>query len=248
MLVDTMLAAQTTRPLLGKSGIVTGASRGIGRAIAVCLARAGAAVLVGFETNAAAAQDAVEQIRAEGGNATPWRLDVLEMAPPLDADFLVNNAGISQGRSVGRMSHMDWDRTLDVNLGGAFRMTQAVLPGMIERGYGRIVNISSVVGLDGRLGPTSYAASKAGLIGLTKAAALELAHKGVTVNAIAPGFIQGTGLLAQVPEPMRADVLSKIPMGRFGKPEDVAQAALYLIAYGDYVTGTVLNVSGGWLT
>jgi NAD(P)-dependent dehydrogenase (short-subunit alcohol dehydrogenase family) len=235
--------------LKDKLGLVTGGGRGIGRAISVVLASEGAHVLVGFDRNEDAALATVKGIKDAGWKASAIRVSLTEdYAYSFNVDFLVNNAGISAGRSVSRTTLMDWCATLDVNLTGSFTMMQACLPGMIERGWGRIVNVASVVGMDGRLGPSSYAASKAGLVGLTKAAALELAKKGITVNAIAPGFIENTGLLDQVPDKILDDVLARIPMGRFGTTEEVAQAALYLIAHGDYVTGTVLNVSGGWYT
>jgi NAD(P)-dependent dehydrogenase (short-subunit alcohol dehydrogenase family) len=235
-------------PLVGRRGLVTGAGSSIGRAIALELGAAGAFVGVCYRQNEVGAERVVAEIDAHGGQAVALELDVRTPVIEFNADFLVNNAAITAGRSVAKTTREDWQRVLDVNLTGAFMMTQAVVPYMLEQGYGRIVNIASVVGLDGRLGPSSYAASKAGLVGFTKAAALELAHKGITVNAIAPGFIDDTGLLGQVPESLRQDVLQRIPMRRFGRVEDVARAALYLIAFGDYVTGTVLNVSGGWHT
>ncbi len=241
--------------LAGQSGIVTGASSGIGRAIAIELARAGAYVVVGYREHSYAAAEVTDEILAFGGQAGTFQLDVVlsqadvaDMADQLKPSFLVNNAGVTAGRSVRFTTDTDWQRCLGVNLTGTFLMTQAVLPGMIERKYGRIVNLTSVVGLTGRLGPASYAASKAGIVGFTQATAREVASKGITVNAIAPGFIADTGLLSAVKPELQEKILADIPMGRWGRPHEVAEAALYLIAHADYVTGTVLNVSGGWHT
>jgi NAD(P)-dependent dehydrogenase (short-subunit alcohol dehydrogenase family) len=236
--------------LNGKAAVVTGGSSAIGAAISADLALAGASVFVGYNTNLTAAIEVCEAITAAGGYAEPtlWRTtSLVEWDLHGDIDILVNCAGVTAGRSVRNMTDADWQHVLDVNLTGAMKATRAVLPGMLERGYGRVVNITSVVGIDGRLGPSSYAASKAGLIGFTKACALEVASKGVTVNAVAPGFIDGTGMLAGVPEQLREKVLTQIPMQRFGSVADVARAVEFLV-HSDYITGTVLNVSGGYLT
>jgi acetoacetyl-CoA reductase len=235
----------------GKYAFVTGASRGIGAAVALELARLGAHVMIGYDTR----EDLAKLVKAEAealygpgcAEIAQLSLDPKAIISPFDCDILVNNAGISNGRSVGRTSIDAWEATLDVNLTGAFRMTQAGLGHMIEQGWGRIVNVTSVVGIDGRLGPSSYAASKAGLIGFTKSAALELANKGITVNAVAPGFIAATGLIERVSPENLERVLESIPMGHFGAPRDVALAVGYLVQ-AEYVTGTVLNVSGGYLT
>ena len=173
-------------------------------------------------------------------------LAILEPAR-MTFDILINNAGITAGRSILKTMEDDWENVLDVNLSGAWRMMRQCLPHMLEQKWGRIINISSVVGLDGRLGPAPYAASKAGLVGLTKSAAHELAAKGITVNAVAPGFIQDTGMVNALPDHVKAGLEASIPMGRLGCPEDVAQAVLYLVN-APYVTGEVLNVSGGYLT
>jgi len=237
-------------PLVGRHALITGGGHGIGRAISLELARQGAAVTIGYNTRGDQAEMTMREVRAYGGDAEILKVALVNEYPiltELDCDILVNNAGVTAGRSVGKTTLSDWRNVVDVNLTGTFRITQIALPAMIARGWGRIVNIVSVVGLDGRLGPASYAASKAGLVGFTKATAIELAHKGITVNAVAPGFIDRTGMLSEVSQENREKVLSQIPMRRFGQPQDVARAVMYLIE-SNYVTGTVLNVSGGYST
>ena len=162
-------------------------------------------------------------------------------------DALVNNAGITRDRSLAKMSPEEWGDVIQTNLTSVFQMTSRVLPHMVQAGYGRIVNISSVIGVHGNFGQANYAAAKAGIIGFTKSAALEVARKGVTVNAIAPGFIE-TEMIAAMPEDVRAKILAKIPMGRFGLPEEIAQAAAFLISSGDYITGQVIAIDGGLYT
>jgi 3-oxoacyl-(acyl-carrier-protein) reductase len=241
--------------LTGRSGIVTGAGRGIGRAIALELGRHGANVAVGFSQNGEAAEEVVGEIRASGADAFPLQANVSrpeEVKPAIASaadrfgriDFLVNNAGITRDRTLARMSHDEWNAVIDVNLHSIFNVTSEVLPYMLREGYGRLVNVSSVVGQSGNFGQTNYAAAKAGIIGFTKSAALEVARKGITVNCIAPGFTE-TDMLAAVPNEGQQAVLAKIPMGRFGRPEEMATAALFLIAYGDYITGQVIAVNGG---
>lgn len=182
------------------------------------------------------------------GSIEPLAMDVHDPGVWVyNYDILINNAGISAGRSVPRTVEQDWQNVLDTNLSGAWRLTALCVPHMIAQAWGRIVNISSVVGIDGRLGPATYAASKAGLVGLTKATAHEFAHKGITVNAVAPGFIADTGLMAGLPQPRLLEIRKQIPMDRFGTVDDVAGAVLYLLN-APYVTGTVLNVSGGYVT
>jgi NAD(P)-dependent dehydrogenase (short-subunit alcohol dehydrogenase family) len=249
-MIDTMNNVIEQDVLNGKTALVTGGSSRIGAAIATTLGMAGAAVIVGYNQHTVEALEIAAAINRGGGNAVtyPWRTQSLvEWDIHVDIDILVNCAGVTAGRSVKNMTDADWQHVLDVNLTGAMKSTRSVLPGMLESGYGRIINITSVVGIDGRLGPSSYAASKAGLIGFTKACALEVAAKGVTVNAVAPGFIAGTGMLDGVPEKLRESVLSQIPMQRFGSVADVARAVEFLV-HSDYITGTVLNVSGGYLT
>ncbi len=239
--------------LLNQVAVVTGAGRGIGRAIALKFAAAGADVVCVSRTAENAAKVA-EEVRALGRNAWPCALDVADEAAVATAtekiladcgrvDVLVNNAGVTRDSLLMRMS--DWDTVLDTNLRGAFLMTRALHRPMLRQRSGRIINIASVVGLMGNAGQCNYAASKAGLIGFTRAAAREFASRGVTVNAIAPGFIE-TDMTAALNETLRAELLKRIPLGRFGQAEDVAAAALFLAGpSGAYITGQVLVVDGG---
>ena len=244
--------------LRGKACLVTGGSRGIGRAIALELGRQGASVAVGYANNKAAAEAVVSEIATSGGQSFAFGCDVQDrdaIEPAVASviermgkiDVLVNNAGITRDRSLAKMSHDEWDTVLQTNLSSVFHLTARVLPHMVAAGYGRIVNISSVIGLHGNFGQANYAAAKAGIIGFTKSAALELARKGVTVNAIAPGFIE-TEMIAAMPDEVRATILAKIPMGRFGRPEEIAQAVVFLISSGDYITGQVISIDGGLYT
>jgi 3-oxoacyl-(acyl-carrier-protein) reductase len=245
--------------LKGKACLVTGGSRGIGRAIALELGRHGASVAVGYASNADAAEAVATEITASGGQAFTFGLDVADPATIESAvasvverfgtiDILVNNAGITRDRSLAKMSPEEWDEVIDTNLSSVFHLTSRVLPIMVKAGSGRIVNISSVIGLHGNFGQANYAAAKAGIVGFTKSAALELARKGITVNAIAPGFIE-TEMIAAMPDEVRATILAKIPMGRFGRPEEIAQAVAYLVSSsGDYITGQVISIDGGLYT
>jgi acetoacetyl-CoA reductase len=241
--------------LSGRSGLVTGASRGIGKAIALELARNGASVAVGYSVNQQAAESVVAEIHRLGGKAFAVRGNVADPAQVEAAvgatlsgmgkiDFLVNNAGINRDRTLAKMTVEDWNAVIDVNLHSIFLITGAVMKHMVEQGWGRIINISSVVGQTGNFGQTNYATAKAGMVGFTKSAALEVARKGVTVNCIAPGFI-ATDMVEGMPAEAQDRMLSRIPMGRFGLPEEIGQAALFLIAYGDYITGQVISVNGG---
>jgi 3-oxoacyl-(acyl-carrier-protein) reductase len=244
--------------LTGKACLVTGGSRGIGRAIALELGRHGAFVAVGYAHNKAAAEEVGAEIATSGGKSFAFGCDVQdpEAIEPAVArvveqfgkiDVLVNNAGITRDRSLAKMSDEEWDAVLQTNLSSVFHLTARVLPHMVKAGYGRIVNISSVIGIHGNFGQANYAAAKAGIIGFTKSAALELARKGVTVNAIAPGFIE-TEMIAAMPDEVRARILEKIPMGRFGRPEEIAHAVAFLISNGDYITGQVITIDGGMYT
>ena len=235
--------------------VVTGAGRGIGRAMALKFAGAGADVAVVSRTVENSEKVAAE-IRALGRKAWAYAVDVADAAAVNAAaekiladagkvDILVNNAGVTRDGLLMRMADADWDTVLDTNLKGAFLVTKAFVRSFIKQRSGRIINISSVIGLIGNAGQANYAASKAGLIGFTQSAARELASRGITVNAIAPGFIE-TDMTAELNEALRAEILKKIPLGCLGQAEDIAAAALYLASPGArYVTGQVLTVDGG---
>jgi 3-oxoacyl-[acyl-carrier protein] reductase len=232
--------------------LVTGASRGIGQAIAATLAAAGARV-VGTSTTAAGAAAISASLQGQGRGAV-YDAAALDSIVSLLADMeaheglptiLVNNAGIARDGLILRMKDEDWDQTLDINLSAAFRLSKACLKRMLKERRGRIINISSVVGAIGNAGQAHYAAAKAGLIGFSKSLAREVASRGITVNAVAPGFIE-TDMTAALSEAHRALYCAQIPLGRFGSVDDVAQAVLYLAGKGGaYVTGQTLHVNGG---
>ena len=242
--------------LKGAVALVTGGSRGIGRAICLELARRGAAVAVNYAGNEAAARETVEACRALGVEAEAFRADVADPAACEElvkevkdhfgkVDILVNNAGITRDGLLMTAKAEDLDRVLDTNLKGAYFCMKAASKLMMRQRFGRIVNLSSVVGLRGNPGQTGYAASKAGILGLTKAAAKELAGRNITVNAVAPGFID-TDMTAVLPEKAKEAMLSTIPMGRPGAPEDVARAVAFFAEQDSaYITGQVLCVDGG---
>ena len=240
----------------GKTALVTGGSRGLGRAVCLELAKGGASVVLCYAGNEAAAQETVREIEALGAKALAIRCDVSDAAQ-VDAlvkaavetfgriDILVNNAGITRDNLLMRMSEADFDAVISTNLKGTFLCMKAVSRLMLKQRYGRIVNLSSVVGLRGNAGQVNYAASKAGVVGMTKSLAKELASRGVTVNAVAPGFIE-TDMTAALPEAARTAAQGSIPMNRLGGPEDVAKAAAFLAGDGAaYITGQVLAVDGG---
>jgi len=236
--------------------LVTGASRGIGRAIARRLGRDGATVLVNFQSSEAGAQETLRQITDAGGSGEVVGFDVADGEASTAAinvavtrygrcDILVNNAGITIDTLVLRMKESDWDRVFSVNLRGTFNCTKAVAKHMVRARYGRIVNLSSVIGSMGNAGQGAYAASKAGIVGFTKSMARELASRNITVNAVAPGFID-TEMVAALPEATRSEYLKLIPAGRLGTAEEVADAVAFLArAESAYISGQVLGVNGG---
>jgi 3-oxoacyl-[acyl-carrier protein] reductase len=241
--------------LANQIAVITGAGRGIGRAIALKFAAAGADIVCVSRT-AENAEKVAEEVRALGRKAWAHAVDVAD-APAVAAaaekilaeagkvDILVNNAGVTRDGLIMRMSEGDWEAVLNTNLKGAFLFTQALSRAFLKQRSGRIINISSVIGLIGNAGQCNYAASKAGLLGLTKAVAKEFASRGVTVNALAPGFIE-TDMTAGLSAEMKAELLQRIPLRTLGRPEDVAEGALYLAGPGArYVTGQVLAIDGG---
>ena len=244
----------SSAPLAGQTALVTGASRGIGRAVALELANAGATVAVNYASSATAAEEVVAQILATGGSAYALKADVSQeeqveqlIAAVLERsgslDVLVNNAGITRDGLLMRMKTDDWQAVLDLNLSGVFLCTRAITRTMLKQKQGRIINITSVVGLMGNAGQANYAAAKAGVIGFTRSTARELASRGITVNAVAPGFIA-----TDMTKDLKADeLLNAIPLGRYGQPEEVAGAVRFLAAdpAAAYITGQVLQVDGG---
>lgn len=241
--------------LSGKYALVTGASRGIGRAIARTLGAEGAAIAIHYRSGADEAQALVDELQTKGVTTLLVQGDVSErrvwtaMISSVEEswgrlDILVNNAGITRDRTLRKMTDEDWSEVIHTNLTACYNGLSAAMPMMIRQNYGRIVNISSYVGQAGNFGQANYAASKGGIIAFTKTAALELAKHNITVNSLAPGFTQ-TDMLAKVPDAVQTQILSRIPMGRFGNPEEVAKAVLFLAADGDYITGQQINVNGG---
>ncbi len=240
----------------GKVVLVTGGSRGIGRACAVAFAKRGATVVLTYVGNEAAAHESVAQVTAAGGKGKALRLDAADTkacAEVIDAvvsefgrlDVLVNNAGISIDGLVMRVKDDDWDRQLDTNLKGAFALIRAASRPMMKQRGGAVVNLTSVVGQMGNAGQAAYAASKAGLIGLTKAVARELASRNIRVNAVAPGFIE-SDMTAKIPEASRTALLQSVALGRLGHADEVAQVVLFLSSdAAAYVTGEVVKVNGG---
>ena len=238
------------------TALVTGGSRGIGRVIADKLAEAGFDIAICYSGNENAAEETVKLCEEHGVNAIAIKCDVsneTEVAEMFAAvkekfgpvDVLVNNAGVTKDGLLIRMSEADFDKVIDINLKGTFLCTKAVIKDMMKNRHGSIINITSIVGVNGNAGQTNYAASKAGIIGFTKSVAREYGGKGIIVNAIAPGFIQ-TAMTDELPENVKSDYLKRIPLNRFGQPEDVANAVEFLASEkASYITGQVIEVTGG---
>jgi 3-oxoacyl-(acyl-carrier-protein) reductase len=242
--------------LVGHTALVTGASRGIGHAIALALAEEGADVAINYLYSESPAKQIVKDIQAMGRKAMLAQADisqpdeayrmaqrVIDQFGPID--ILINNAGITSDKTFQKMDHATWQHVLSTNLDGVFNCTKAFLDGMVLNGWGRIVNLTSVIGQIGNFGQVNYAASKAGVAAFTKSLAKEVAAKGITVNAVAPGFI-ATDMVTQIPEQIQAKLLEQIPMRRFGSVEEVARACVYLCSSdGGYITGSELKINGG---
>lgn len=243
------------RSIKGKTAIVTGGSRGIGQCIATQLASRGADVAINYRSRKADAENVVGQIEEFGVKGLAIQSDIAQMKDARAlikqvheqwgrVDILVNNAGITRDKSMKNLSDEDWKEVLDTNLGGVYATCSEVWPIMIEQNYGRIINITSFVGQIGNFGQANYAASKGGIIAFTKTMALEMARYNITVNAIAPGFVE-TEMLAEVPQKIRDKILARIPMGRFAQPDEIARTVAFIVAEGDYITGQQINVNGG---
>jgi acetoacetyl-CoA reductase len=241
--------------LEGRTALVTGAARGIGRAIARTLAAEGATLAINYQSSEADARSLVDELDKLGRKTLLFKSNVGERGSWTSMiskvkdnwgrlDILVNNAGITRDKSLRKMTDDDWTAVLQTNLNACYFGVSAVMPMMIGQKYGRIINISSFVGQAGNFGQANYAASKGAIIAFTKTAAIELAKYNVTCNSLAPGFTE-TGMLAKVPENVQQQILARIPMGRFGHPDEIAKAVLFLAADGDYVTGQQINVNGG---
>lgn len=241
--------------LKGKVAIVTGGSRGIGREIALQFAQRGADVAINYRSRSADADAVVKELENAGVRSMAVQADLSDMSAARSlirqvneafgrVDILINNAGITRDKAMKNLTDEDWNDVLDTNLGSVYATCSEVLKIMMDQGYGRIVNITSFVGQAGNYGQANYAASKGGIIAFTKTLAIEMAKYNITVNAIAPGFTE-TEMLAQVPDHIREKIVARVPMGRFGKPEEIARAVVFIAAEGDYITGQQINVNGG---
>jgi len=242
--------------LHGQVAIVTGGARGIGKAISLLLAKVGAKVVINYNSSEQNAQEVVNTIVQQGGSAFAVKGDISLSSTAEELinktmdkfsriDILVNNAGVTKDNLLMRMKEEDWDQVLNTNLKGMFLLTKAALKPMIKQRAGRIINISSVIGIGGNLGQANYAAAKAGVIGFTRSVAKEVAGRNILVNAIAPGYIS-TDMTANLPEKLKETILSSIPLGRIGSPEEVAQVVLFLASpWASYITGQTIIVDGG---
>src|SRR3989338_8766442 len=244
--------------LKGRTALVTGASRGIGRAVALALAEEGADVAVNYVSSEGPAKEVADQIRTLGRHAVLAQADVADYPDTFrmaqeglrefgHLDILVNNAGINSDKTFVKMDHASWRKVLAINLDGVFNCTKVFIDQMLKQTYGRVVNMTSVIGQIGNFGQANYAASKAGVAAFTKSLAKELAGKGITVNAIAPGFIE-TEMVQAIPDKVKEKLLGQIPLKRFGTAGEVARAVCYLVSTdGDYITGAELSINGGLL-
>jgi acetoacetyl-CoA reductase len=241
--------------LEGRFALITGAARGIGRSIAKSLAAEGATLAINYQSSEADARSLVDELDKAGRKTLLFRGNVGERSTWTSMlekikdnwgrlDILVNNAGITRDKSLRKLTDDDWHAVLQTNLSACYYGVSTFMPLMIDQKYGRIINISSFVGQAGNFGQANYAASKGAIIAFTKTAAIEMAKYNVTCNALAPGFTE-TDMLAKVPENVQQQIVARIPMGRFGKPEEIAKAVLFLAADGDYITGQQINVNGG---
>ncbi len=241
--------------LKGKVAIVTGGSRGIGKAIAIELAKNGANVAVTYNSNLAKAEETAAEIRALGVECLMMQGDVAKkedarrlVAATIEKfgqiDILINNAGITRDKTMKKMTDEDWEAVISVNLNGTYYCVQAAMPSMVEKKFGRIVNIASIVGETGAFGQSNYAASKGGIIAFTKSLALELAKDGITANVVAPGYT-GTEMVGAMPQEVLDKICAKIPLRRLATPEEMAKAVVFLVRDADYITGFTLDVNGG---
>jgi 3-oxoacyl-(acyl-carrier-protein) reductase len=251
------LSSNSSDNISGKIALVTGASRGIGAGIALALAQAGSDVVVNYCRSERAADEVVDRVRTIGRKALKIKFDVSDFEGTHQAidqiaalfgriDILVNNAGVNRDRTFLKMSKEEWDQVMSVNLDGVFNVTKATLPLMIKNGWGRIINVSSIIGITGNLGQTNYSASKAALIGFSKSLAMELAKSNITVNVVAPGFT-ATEMVEALPIQVKESLVQKILMRRFAQPEEIGQMVSYLASTkSNYVTGEVFTISGGY--
>ena len=241
--------------LEGKVAIVTGAGRGIGVEIARELASAGANLVLNYATSAQGAEKLAKELSEYGGKHIAVKANVSDFNEAQNLakvandtygqiDILVNNAGITRDKTLKNMTYEQWDEVIKTNLYSIFNCTKGVLPYMLSRKYGRIVNVSSFVALAGNIGQANYAATKAGMIGFTKSVALEVSKSGITVNVVAPGFTE-TDMLWEVPENIRQRILERIPMGRFGTSQEIAKCVRYIVSEADYMTAQVISINGG---